>query len=479
MPLHIIAHRGVRLNAGVKSLRHAGNKYAENTMLPYPDAQIDEDKLDFDVNAFENTLTAIKTAWLLGYGIETDVYSYGIIHHDRMIGRNPARLLDHMTPEQIAQVNLSTTGEALHDGTRIPMLSEILDAQVEIRSQGIKPPPRMQLELKKPVDVKKIVDEVMARITAGHIERTDIRFTSFNYDLLKEAEQALSRYPAGTHPELGYLLVQEALDYVYLGRNSPDYVQRLKENASKTIPLFFRERLALENELAEHFPELAHMNYEQMEQAVPALVDTYGIAEFERRYESYLSLFIGSGLRAGYQLQADILADSAFDVVHIPMDAPLGVAEAYKNDLDKADFRGGKLRANAHSVSSGGKNPSQILRAFLILDDDAEFTLDYPAMVPALFGDILSSGSTRRDSKMQIGFDPTRKFRLDGVEFTPEQLEEAAKKFFAIIGVPYEKVTGAQSRIGGGSRGNKLEIEMRDPAPARKAGDIIRRRLSE
>jgi hypothetical protein len=69
-------------------------------------------------------LTAIQTAWQLGYKVETDVYNEGFIHHDRFVKRDPLRLIEQMKPEEIAQVNLCNAGESLHDGNRIPHLQK-------------------------------------------------------------------------------------------------------------------------------------------------------------------------------------------------------------------------------------------------------------------------------------------------------------------------------------------------------------------
>ena len=365
MPLSIIAHRGIRLNEGVTKTRHAITPYAGNTTLTAPGVELPTGKeVDFSVHAYENTLTAIQTAWHLGYKVETDVYSEGVIHHDRFVKRDPSRLVEQMTPEEIAQVNLCNGGESLHDGNRIPSLAEILGEQVRLKRQRLQPPPRLQIELKKPVNIEKTIGLVMRHITSGDLDASEIRVTSFNYDLLKKAHDHMAYYP-GAKPEIGYLIVHEALDYVYLDKQRSDYAEQLKKQASQTIPLFLKERLALPEELNSVFPELSGTGIDQLQETVPSLIDRYGSMEFERRYESFLALFIGSGLEAGYRLQPGALEEAPFDIVHIPMDSWPGVTEAYKAKLDNICYRGGKLHANAHSVSSQGKNPAQLLRRLL------------------------------------------------------------------------------------------------------------------
>jgi len=224
------------------------------------------------------------------------------------------------------------------------------------------------------------------------------------------------------------LIVHEALDYVYLDKQRSDYADQLKKQASETIPLFLRERLALPEELNSDFPELAGIDFDQMQETVPSLIDRYDIMEFERRYESFLALFIGSGLEAGYRLQSAALEEAPFDIVHIPMDSWPGVTEAYKAKLDNISYRGGKLHANAHSVSSQGKNPAQLLRAFAVLDDTAEFTLDYPEMVIQLFEDIAHPRSGRADDKQRMTLGSERKFSMNGEELSQVQLEKAIER---------------------------------------------------
>jgi hypothetical protein len=465
MPLQIIAHRGVRLNDGISKIRYAGNQYASNTTLSYPRTFSDKSQIDFSAHAYENTLRAISIAWQLGYKVTADVYTYGVIHHDRFIKRDQAQLIDHMSQEDIAQVNLSVSGLPQDDGNRIPLLGELLGEQVRLKQEGLIPSPRLQLQLKKPADVQKIIGEVIAHIVSGQLAVSDITITSFHYDLLALASGAMDGI-VGDKPQIGYLIACEALDYVSLDRSAADYSEQLKAQAARAIPLFLRERMVLVDELKEHFPELAGLSTEQMEETVPSLVERYGVRVFEQQYESCLELLVGSGLNAGYRLNQDALAGAVFDAVHIPMDAAPGVAEAYKARLDAISYRGGRLRVNAHSVSRGGRNPSQLLRAFILLDDNSEFTLDYPEMVPGFFAGLVGAGASKRDSdKMQLSFDPTRKTRIDGVEFTTAQVEKATKRFFDILGIPYQTVTdSAQSRIGGNRHASRIEI---DPQAAR------------
>jgi glycerophosphoryl diester phosphodiesterase len=442
MPLSIIAHRGIRLNEGVTKTRHPITPYAGNTTLTRPGVELLTGKeVDFSVNAYENTLTAIQTAWQLGYKVETDVYNEGIIHHDRFVKRDPSRLIEQMTRAEIAQVNLSNAGESLHDGNRIPSLAETLSEQVKLKRQGLQPLPRLQVELKKPVNIEKTIGLVLRHITSGNLDASDIRVTSFNYDLLKRARDHMAYYP-GAKPEIGYLIVHEALDYVYLDKQRSDYTDQLKKQASETIPLFLRERLALPEELNSDFPELAGIAIDEMHEAVPALINRYGIVEFERRYESFLALFIGSGLEAGYRLQLAALEEAPFDIVHIPMDSRPGVTEAYKAKLDSISYRGGKLHANAHSVSSQGKNPAQLLRALAVLDDNAEFTLDYPEMVFQLFEDVAHPRFRRADDTQQRTIDSERKFSMNGEELSPVQLEKAIERLadmYESYGLPQGK----------------------------------------
>lgn len=458
MPLKILAQRGVRLNAGVGSLSKAISPYAGNTTMAYPGIPADSGSLDLKANVYENTLTALSIAWQLGYKVKTDVYTYGVIHQDRFIQRDPSRLIDHMTPEDIGKVNLSTLEELPNDGNRIPSLEELLNEQVRL-GKILPWRPCLQLELKKPVDVEKVAGAVMQRMAAGELEASQLCITSFNYDLLMECRRVMEGMAAQQRPQISYLIAPEALDYVTLDRNAPDYKEQLGTLAAGTIPRFFAERFALPDELAAHFPELADKTGEQMQEAIPPLIDQYGLDEFEQRYESYLRLFIGSGMDAGYRLRADALASAPFDLVHIPMDGKYGTAENYKQQLDRTPYRGGVLQAHAHHVCLKGRNPSQLLRAFLILDEDAELSLDYPEMIPQLFAELLASGSSQRDSKMQISFDPTRKRRLDGIEFPVNDLEKASKRFFDLLGISYRKVTGAQALIGGGKNRLKLELD--------------------
>jgi glycerophosphoryl diester phosphodiesterase len=428
MPLSIIAHRGIRLNEGVTKTRHAITSYAGNTTLTAPGEELLTGKeVDFGANAYENTLTAIQTAWQLGYKVETDVYSDGFIHHDRFVKRDPSRLIEQMTPAEIELVNLSNAGDSLHDGNRIPSLAEILSEQVKLKRQGLQPLPRLQIELKKPVNIEKPIGLILRHLTAGDLDASDIRITSFNYDLLKLARDHMAYYP-GAKPEIGYLIVHEALDYVYLDKQRSDYTEQLKKQASETIPLFLRERVALPEELSIDFPELAGIGINQMQETVPDLIDRQGIMEFERRYESFLALFIGSGLEAGYRLQRAALEEAPFDIVHIPMDSSPGVTEAYKAKLDNISYRGGKLHANAHSVSSQGKNPAQLLRAFAVLDDTAEFTLDYPEMVFQVFEDVADPRSGRADDQRKMAIASGREFSMSEAVLSKAQLEKAIKR---------------------------------------------------
>jgi hypothetical protein len=458
MPLQIVSQRGIRLNKGLDKTHLVPGAFVANTTLSYPGLMLDRSAIDFDANVYENTLTAITNAWLLGYKVAIDVYSHGVIHRSRYIGGDRNRLIDSMTPEDIAQVNLSQSDEALHDGNRIPTLEEVLEVQWKLKNQGdLMPPPRLQLELRKPVDVVQVVGAVMERLMARQFSIYDVRIVSCHYDLLVQALDRMADYDIPLRPEVSYIIRSEALNYAYLNADAPDYIYQLKAQAMETIPFVLAERLVLTEELEAHFPELAGLSDEQMEHAIPDLIDSDGIARFTKRYEAFLAVFIGEGLHIGYHLSQDTLEDAAFDSVLVPMNSKPGVTEAYLESVSRVQRRGRKLRVHAHQVCREGRHPAQLLRAFAVLDENSELSLDYPEMIPWLFADISARGISSMKENTKIALDPTRKVRLDNLTFTKSETELAIQRFFQLIGIPFEMVADAPGQRG--KRGGHISFQ--------------------
>jgi hypothetical protein len=421
---------------------------------------VDTSRIDLTVNAHENTFTAICIAWRLGYCVKIDVHGWGIVHHRRTLESAGGQRIETIALEQLASLSLSKEQGALHDGNRIPTLDEILDAQVLLKSTGLEPIPRLQIELKHTADIKRVMGSIMQRIESQQLVVSDIRLLSAHYGILQQAHDMLAQYDNDKRPQLGYMLMREALEYAHLDRTSPGFVQRLAYHAAATIVRLSADSRVLAEELQIYFPELSGLSAEQIEVAMPGIIEKQGLDAFADQYENYLSFVVGDGgLLAGYCLDKAALETAVFDMVYLPMDTAQGVSEAHKGMLDRRALRGARLRAHAHNVSAEGRNLVQLLRAFVLLDDNAEILLDYPEMIISLFADIINV-EKQKDDTTRIKFDPTRKFRMDGMEFSTAQLEKATMRFFEIIGASCAPVAagGAESRIGGNKNAPRYEI---------------------